>query len=70
MKHVVVDCGISGAVFAVFPAVFLIKMMSEMFHFSLQGDLHHWLKHHWWWCESSTNQNQEFGQVGLHSLGL
>lgn len=32
--------------------------------FVFQGDLHYWLKHHWWWCQGSTNQNQEFGQVG------
>lgn len=70
MEHVAVDCGTSGAVFTVFPAVFPIKMMSEMFPFSPQGDLHHRLKHHWWWREGSTNQNQEFGQVQLHSLGL
>lgn len=38
-----------------------------MISFSHQGNLHHWLQHHWWWRKGSTNQNQEFGQVHRHS---
>lgn len=43
--------------------------LSQSISFSPQGNLHHWLQHHRWWCEGSTDQNQEFGQV-QHRLPL
>lgn len=42
-------------------------MLDRLF-FVFQGDLHHWLKYHWWWCQGTTNQNQEFSQVGSFKI--